>query len=176
LAPEHVAYLGTTSKTIAPGLSVGWMALPHQLACDVAELVDGPRSVPSVFVQAAYASLLERGSVDRHVRRMRRTYRARRDQLIAALRESLPGTRISGASAGFHLLLWLDEDLEERAVADACADEGVRVDTLHDLCTTSHQWPPALILGYGQIDARKIPAAVRAIKRAVARSGRPEPV
>jgi GntR family transcriptional regulator/MocR family aminotransferase len=171
LAPDRVAYLGSVSKTLAPGLSLGWMAVPHPLAGEVASALRATRGFPSVFVQAAYATLLEKGSVDRHLRRMRRVYRTRRDKLITALGESIPGSRVAGASAGLHIVLWLGENLEEQAFATACARQGVAVDTLHGNCDTTHELPPALILGYGRIDTPTIPAAVRAMERAVAQTG-----
>ena len=97
LAPDRVIYAGTASKTLAPGLRLGWLVLPPQLVDRVAEaklLAD--RGSP-VLDQLAFADFLDRGEFDRHLRRMRPVYRRRRDALLAALR-----SRAARLRAGRH--------------------------------------------------------------------------
>ena len=86
LAPEQVIYAGSASKTLAPGLRLGWMLVPPRLVDAIAlkkEHVD--RGSPSLE-QLAFADFLVRGEFDHHLRRMRPIYRARRDVLLAAIR------------------------------------------------------------------------------------------
>src|SRR5262249_57950718 len=91
LAPDCVAYVGTATKTLAPGVRLGWVLVPTHLVGEMAEQHGVARAQPSVIMQAAYARLLERGEVDRHLRRTRRKYHARRNTLIEALQRCLPG-------------------------------------------------------------------------------------
>jgi GntR family transcriptional regulator/MocR family aminotransferase len=121
LDPEHVAFAGTTSKTLAPGLRLGWLLLPHALVEPVVAL----RRVEDVHVpapdQLAFSQLLLSGAFERHVRRMRARYRVRRDRLLAMLAERAPTATPVGISAGLRVLLELPaeapsaDDLAERA-------------------------------------------------------------
>ena len=160
LAPDCVAYVGTASKTLAPGLRLGWLLLPSHLVGELAAQHGVTRAMPNIPSQAAYATLLGRGEIDRHLRRTRRRYNARRKALVEALASSLPEASVGGASAGLHLIAWLAEGADESAIADAAARRGVAIHTLHQDCTVTAPRPPALLLGYGLIGEQAIPRAV----------------
>jgi GntR family transcriptional regulator/MocR family aminotransferase len=110
LDPDHVAFAGTTSKTLAPGLRLGWLILPDTLL----EPVVAIRRMEDVHVpapeQLAFSQLLVSGAFERHVRRMRTRYRARRDRLLAMLAERAPSATPVGISAGLRVLLELPAD------------------------------------------------------------------
>jgi GntR family transcriptional regulator / MocR family aminotransferase len=167
LAPECVAYVGTATKTLAPGVRLGWVLVPSHLVGEMAVQHGVARAMPSALIQAAYATLLERGDIDRHLRRTRRHYHARRNTLIAALAEQLPAVSVRGAAAGLHLIAWLPDGADENAVADAAADRGVAVLTLHGDCSITAPLGPALLLGYGLIGETAIPRAVEQLGMAV---------
>jgi GntR family transcriptional regulator/MocR family aminotransferase len=167
LAPESVAYVGTATKTLAPGVRLGWVLVPSHLVGEMAVQHGVARAVPSVLIQAAYATLLERGDIDRHLRRTRRHYHTRRNVLIDALGEQLPTVSIRGAAAGLHLIAWLPDGADEDAIADAAAERGVAVHTLHGDCSVTAPLGPALLLGYGLIGETAIPRAVEELSRAV---------
>ena len=169
LAPDCVAYVGTASKTLAPGLRLAWLLAPSHLLGELTAQHGVTRAMPSVLTQAAYASLLEEGEIDRHLRRTRRRYQARRNALIAALGRWLPEARVGGASAGLHLTAWLPEGADEAAISDRAAQRGVAIHTLHHDCATYAPSPPALLLGYGLISEQAIPRAVREVAAAAAR-------
>jgi GntR family transcriptional regulator/MocR family aminotransferase len=154
LAPEHVIYAGTVSKTLAPGLRLGWLVLPSHLVADVADakLVDD-RGSP-VIEQLAFADFITAGEFDRHLRRMRPRYRQRRDVLLSALRERLPDLEPTGISAGLHLITWLPADLDESAVVAAAASRGLGVYGLAPYRLSSGR--PGLLFGYGALGERAI--------------------
>jgi len=168
LAPDCVAYIGTASKTLAPALRLGWSVVPSHLVGEVAVQHGVTRAMPSVLNQAAYATLLERGDIDRHLRRTRRRYHTRRNALVDALATSLPNATVGGASAGLHLIAWLPEGADETAIADDAASRGVAIHTLHQECSVIGPASPALLLGYGLIAELAIAPAVQELARAAA--------
>jgi GntR family transcriptional regulator/MocR family aminotransferase len=167
LAPEHVAYVGTATKTLAPGVRLGWVLVPSHLVGEMAVQHGVARAVPSVLMQAAYATLLERGEIDRHLRRTRREYHSRRNVLIDAVTERLPDVSVEGAAAGLHVIAWLPAGSDESAIADAAAQRGVAVLTLHQDCSVTAPRGPALLLGYGLVSKPAIPRAVEQLAIAV---------
>ncbi|MFD9488840.1 PLP-dependent aminotransferase family protein [Streptomyces sp. NPDC059991] len=148
LDPEHVVYLGTASKSLAPGLRLAWMVLPERLAGEVAERKGDVDWSCGALDQLTLAEFIASGAYDRHVRGMRLRYRRRRDQLVAALAERAPEVRVSGIAAGLHAVLELPPGTE-RAVIQAAAWQGL---ALQGLSAFRHPRTPAardaLVVGY----------------------------
>jgi GntR family transcriptional regulator / MocR family aminotransferase len=114
--PEHVIYMGTASKSLAPGLRLGWLVLPERLVEPVVRQ-KGEYGDTSGFVdQLAMAEFIASGSYDRHIRTMRAQYRHRRQQLVAAVARSSPKTTVAGMPAGLHVMLEL-ADGDESALS-----------------------------------------------------------
>jgi GntR family transcriptional regulator/MocR family aminotransferase len=148
LAPDLVAFVGTTSKTLAPALRLAWIVPPPYLIDDVENefLVTGV--TPPTLDQIAMASFIEDAALERHLRSMRRRYRTKREVLIEALGQHLPEVRVSGTAAGLHLLAWLPDGVDEHATAMRARRSQVGLHELHVHCTTRAASPPALLLGF----------------------------
>jgi GntR family transcriptional regulator / MocR family aminotransferase len=127
LAPEQVAYLGSASKTLAPGLRLGWLVLPADLVGEVAQEKLLADMGGDVIGQLALARLIESGAYDRHLRVLRRRHRARRDAMVAAVECHLPGAQVLGIAAGLHANVLLAEPVDVRAFEAACEARSVRV-------------------------------------------------
>ncbi|TDD87318.1 PLP-dependent aminotransferase family protein [Actinomadura rubrisoli] len=166
LAPDHVVYCGTASKTLAPGLRLGWLVLPPRLVADVAAaklLAD--RGSP-VIDQLTFADFLARGEFDRHLRRMRPVYRRRRDALLDALRAHLPDLEPAGVAAGQHVVAWLPPDLDEAAVVAAAARHGLGIHGLGPF-RIAGPGPGGLIFGYAILGEPAIAEGVALLATAV---------
>ena len=171
LDPDRVVYAGSASKTLAPALRLGWMAVP-------AALLDAVRYEKSIsdqttarIEQHALASFIGRGELDRHLRRMRLSYRARRDATIAAVGRELPDAKIRGIAAGLHVTVTLARPVEEAALREACAARRVSISTISDYVEGAFATDPTLLLGYAQLHEAAIPAAVAELAAAVREAG-----
>jgi GntR family transcriptional regulator / MocR family aminotransferase len=166
LEPGQVIYAGSASKTLAPGLRLGWLVLPDDLVEPVAAAkLDADRGSP-VIDQLAFADFLTRGEFDRHLRRMRPTYRRRRDALLSALHQHLPDLEPAGVSAGFHLIAWLPPGLEEAAVIAAAAQRGVGIEGLASYRIAPGR--PGLLFGYASLTEQTITEGVHILAQAKA--------
>jgi GntR family transcriptional regulator / MocR family aminotransferase len=148
LAPEHVIYVGTASKTLAPGLRLGWLVLPARLVEAVTEAKVRADAHASSFEQLTLAEFITSGAYDRHIRRARLAYRRRRNRLIGALARHAPAVRVTGIAAGLHALAELPPGLPEDVAVARAAARGVAVDGLGDYAVGEHTRGPALVIGY----------------------------
>jgi GntR family transcriptional regulator/MocR family aminotransferase len=143
LGPDHTVYLGTTSKTLTSGVGAGWLVARPDLVEAIAETRLRLGDSTAVVSQEAVRILLERGDLDRHVRRMRAEYGRRR----AAIVETLGHLPLLGDTAGLHLVVELPAGVPG-TVVERAAERGVLLDSLEKRYATD---PDAhgLILGYG---------------------------
>ncbi|MEU1026392.1 PLP-dependent aminotransferase family protein, partial [Streptomyces sp. NPDC005904] len=166
LDPEHVVYLGTASKSLAPGLRLGWMVLPSGLRDEVLGEKDAAGWSCGTLDQLTLAEFLTSGAYDRHVRGARLRYRRRRDRLVAALAEHAPETRATGIAAGLHAVLELPPGTEQ-SVVQAANWERLAVQGLsrfrHPLATAPSR--DALVVGYGTPPDHAWPAALTSLCR-----------
>ncbi|HEY5251287.1 MAG TPA: PLP-dependent aminotransferase family protein, partial [Acidimicrobiales bacterium] len=110
LDPDRVIYAGTTSKTLAPGLRLGWLVLPDRWLEPVLALRPVVDRHSSAVDQMALAEMITSGAFDRHVRHSRMRYRRRRDLLLTMLAEHAPAVTPHGIAAGLHTVVDLPFD------------------------------------------------------------------
>ncbi len=166
LAPSRVVYAGSASKTLAPGLRLGWFVLPGHLTEPMAAAkIAADRGSPALE-QVALADFISRGEFDRHLRRMRPVYRRRRDALLAALARHLPWLEPTGVSAGLHLVTWLPPELDEATVVGAARRAGVALDAVGPYRITN-PGPGGLIFGYATVNERAIAEGVARLAQVI---------
>ncbi|WP_067463794.1 MocR-like pyridoxine biosynthesis transcription factor PdxR [Actinomadura macra] len=146
LDPDVVVYLGTTAKILTADMGVGWLVGRPDLVGAVASRREELNDRTAVVPQHALRLLLERGDLDRYVRRMRGEY-ARRREVVA---RALGGLRLRGGTAGLHLVVEVPGPVAARVVRGA-AERGVLVETLErnysDLRRSG--LVTGLVIGYG---------------------------
>ena len=161
-APGLVAYAGSTSKTLAPGMRLGWLIPPGRLHTDLVEAKHASDLGSPALPQLVLARLIASGELEQHIRLVRKRQRNRRDALLRALREHLPAARVQGIAAGLHLLITFpgragpDTDL-----AEAILQAGVLVHPL----SWHRQRPgvPGIVLGYAAHPPDQLHEATRRI-------------
>ncbi|MGW4212879.1 MocR-like pyridoxine biosynthesis transcription factor PdxR [Lentzea sp. NPDC004789] len=124
LDPEHVAYLGTSSKALSPALRIAWMVLPDRFVDPVLALKTDREQYISMLDQLTLADFLASGAYDSHVRRMRLKYQRRRDRLVEAVS---PYAEVSGIAAGMHAVL---DTPHEEAIVRMARERGIEVSPL----------------------------------------------
>ena len=164
LDPDHVVYFGTASKSLAPGLRLGWLAMPPALAPEIIEAKGAADWSCGVLDQLTLAEFITSGAYDRQIRASRLRYRRRRDQLVSALAVRAPSVTATGVAAGFHAVLRLPPGTEQPVVRTA-AWHGLAV---HGL--TGYRHPAAapasldaLVVGYGTPSDSGWPGALEAL-------------
>jgi GntR family transcriptional regulator / MocR family aminotransferase len=166
IAPDRVIYVGSTSKTLAPGLRIGWMVLPTELVGPVTLAKGLADTGSSVMDQIAFANLLSSGGYDRHLRQMRRRYLARRNTLLAALSRYLPEATVLGAAAGVHLTVLFPDGFPIGELVARASRMQVRVEPLAPCYAEPSSAPPGLMLGYANLTHSQIVTGVQALARA----------
>jgi GntR family transcriptional regulator / MocR family aminotransferase len=165
LNPQRVVLLGSVSKSLAPGLRLGWLAAPPRLA-EAVRVARATSDLGSpVIDQLALAQLIASGAYDRQLRLLRRRYRARRDAMTDALARWLPGAVVHGVSAGIQLYVELPPGHDEAAVVEAAAERGVAVEGVAPL-RIAGGGPPALVLGFARLPEHRLAEAVRLLAEA----------
>ena len=148
LAPDHVIYAGTASKSLAPSLRLGWLVVPPRLLDAIAaELAAGP----SALDQLTLAEFITSGDYDRQIRRARLVYRRRLDRLAAALGRQ--GLQITGIAAGLHAVLELSRTDLERALVTRASQHGLAIDGLDSYRAgrpAAGDARAGLVIGYGR--------------------------
>jgi len=165
LDPQHVALVGSASKSLAPGLRLGWVVAPlvwHEML--LAAKRDDDFGSP-VLSQHVLARLLANGAYDRHIRRTRRRYMERRNALVTALAEELPDWEMSGRGGGLHVMLRLPAGVDEERVCAAAADRGLAVQGARAMYG-SLPAPHSLIASYARAPAGVLTEAVHRLAAA----------
>jgi GntR family transcriptional regulator/MocR family aminotransferase len=158
---DEVIYLGTFAKALYPAVRLAFAVLPRWLVEPVARARAASDRHPTWRDALAVARFIESGELERHLARVRRLYRSRRDALTAALREELGGyVTIGPAEAGIHLLAGLPAGVDDVALTERARALGLAISPL-----SPHYQDPArsrsgLLLGFGALDEERLRAGV----------------
>lgn len=171
---NSVIYLGTISKILSPTLRIGYLVVPHGLKnvfVRTKQLVDRHTSLSE---QDALATLIETGAYERHVRKVRRLNRARRETLLNCLRKHFDDdVQIEGADAGLHLVAWFHRLIqsEEKQLVDAAQRLGIGIYPIAALyekkSVLNDAAPLGLVLGYSALRHAQIEKGIALLRQAV---------
>ena len=172
LCPDRVAYLGSTSKSMAQTLRLGWMALPDALVDRVIEAEGGSQFYVDAINQLTMADFITSGQYDRHIRKMRVRYRRRRDALVDALAGF--DVEIGGLAAGVNVLLTLPDGSEHEVLRRA-GEAGIALQGLsrmrHPQAGGDIATHDGIIVGFAAPAEHAFAAAVEALCGVLSASG-----
>ena len=165
----RVIYMNTFSKTLAPSIRISYMILPPALMARFREQLGFYSCTVPSFEQYTLARFLSGGWFEKHINRMRKFYRTRRNRVIELLEGSPFADRISilEQDAGLHFLLRIDTDLSDAELVQLCADAGIRVRCLGDYY--EGEMPPwaekCLVVNYSGLQEEQLSAVLERLSQ-----------
>jgi len=158
----RVIYMNSFSKTLAPSIRISYMVLPGALMQRFQrELGFYGCTVPS-FEQYTLARFLSRGHFEKHINRMRKFYRARRNRVVQLLKECPFADRLTilEQDAGLHFLLKIQTELSDRALTEKLRSSGIRVHALSHYYHESGENTHMLVINYANLSEEALARAL----------------
>ena len=168
-AEDHVVYIGTASKLVAPSLRVAWVAPPRRLRESLNVELEGRGLVVNEATGLALAEFVASGALSAHHARVTRTYAARRAALVSAAARHLPGAVLEGVEAGLHVVLRLPDDVDDLDLVTRLARRGLAASPLSAYAVDAPV--RGLVLCYAGLPETAADDAVRALAGELAPSG-----
>jgi GntR family transcriptional regulator / MocR family aminotransferase len=166
LAPDRVAYIGSASKRLTPGMRLAWALLPSWLSWPLIQAKAVEDGGSEAIGQLALHDFIERGELDRHIRRMRLRYQRRREALLKTVARLLPQARVAAGAAGLYELVELPQEVDEAALLTAAAERGVGLEGL-SLHRFNLSGPPGLVLGFAALSEPAMEHGIRLLVEAL---------
>lgn len=165
-ATDRVFHIGTFSKTVCPGLRIGWLVPPPPLRERVLQLKADADLQANSLSQAILARTLETWDYDAHLTRVRAEYARRAERLFSSVRRQLPFLRVEAAEGGFSLFAQSDHPGDDAALLALAVEEGVSFDPGRRFRYDDAAAPLAFRLCYSNLRLGRIDEAVRRFARA----------
>ena len=159
---DRVIYINTFSKSLSSTIRISYMVLPSPLMEKYRRELSFYACTVSNFEQYTLAAFIRSGELEKHLGRMRKHYREKRDKLIACIRSQseYPRTRIREEDSGLHFLLEVDTPLTDAQLSAAAAARGIRLSCLSEYCHRPTGESRTLLINYSGLDSSRIPEAV----------------
>ena len=164
----RVIYMNSFSKTLAPSIRISYMILPEELMARFRqELGFYGCTVPS-FEQYTLARFLSRGHFEKHINRMRKFYRSRRNRVVQMLKNCAFAERLTilEQDAGLHFLLKIDTELSDRELTARLFSCGIRIHALSHYCHESREDTRILVVDYARLNEEALEKALAKLSQA----------
>lgn len=169
---DHVIYIGTFSRSIAPGIRVSFLVLPDPLLARYRAKCQFYATTVSRIDQEILTRFIREGYYERHLNRMRGVYRAKHDLLLDLLKPFQSRFHIMGENAGIHLLLEEKKQkdasgfAEENRLIELAAEIGVKVYSLENYYLDGAPVRSTVLLGFSRMSEKEMREGVELLARA----------
>lgn len=167
---DKVIYMSTFSRSLAPGIRIAYMVLPPRLLETFKENFRFYTSTVSRFEQITLANFMKEGHYTRHLNRIKKVYRERRDHLVELLENSFGNKiEITGSHTGLHMLVSFDVDLTEKKLVERAQKNGINVSGFKQFFNRKidNSEKPSLVLGFGNLTEEDMDKAIEKLRRAI---------
>ena len=161
----RVIYMNTFSKTLAPSIRISYMVLPPALMEQFQRRLGFYSCTVPSFEQYTLARFLSRGYFEKHINRMRKSYKNRRNTVISLLKQCPFADKLTilEQDAGLHFLLKVDTPLSDADLTARLAQAGIRVQALSEFYHDSRDDQRCLVVNYSGIREDALEKALEAV-------------
>lgn len=169
LEPDRVIYMNSFSKSLAPSIRISYMVLPRRLMERFRKNLGFYSCTVPSFEQYTLARFISRGFFEKHINRMRRFYKGKRNAVISALESWEYADRLTiwEQDSGLHFLLRVDTELTDQALMEILKGEGIRVRTLTSFFRDPHRDLHCLVIDYAGLSRERIRFALDTLKTVI---------
>lgn len=159
---ERVIFINTFSKTISPGIRISYMVLPQHLISEFRQKLSFYSCTVSSIDQYVLATFIKEGYFERHINRMRKLYRQKRDMVISAIQTSPLGqyAAITEEESGLHFILHIDTNIPDGKLVFMARQRGLNISCLSEYAQNKTMDSGMLVINYSGIDLAKIGQAI----------------
>ena len=162
---DRVIYMNSFSKTLAPSIRISYLVLPRQLMAAYRERLGFYSCTVPSFEQYTLERFIRLGYFEKHINRMRKFYKARRNRVLSALLGSPYADRLTvlEENAGLHFLLKIDTGMTDEELVAFCRKAGFRVQTLGEFyhSTVPESARRQLVINYSGLTDRELEQLTR---------------
>ena len=168
-AHGRVIYMNTFSKSLAPSIRISYMVLPTDLMEEFRKRLGFYSCTVPSFEQYTLARFLSRGYFEKHINRMRKFYRQRRNTVITHLKNNPLADRLTilEQDAGLHFLVQVKTQLTDRQLTAALDSVGIRIQALSEYYHDSKADRHCLVVNYSGIKEENLDKAMEALQLTV---------
>lgn len=168
---DHVIYMNTFSKTLAPSIRIAYMVLPDELMKKYHEELNFYSSTVSSFEQYTLANFISGGYYERHINRMRNYYRDYRNTIISAIKQSPIDSKVTieEENAGLHFILGINKKINDEKFKEILRNHNINISSVSDYCYNElEEFNHKFIINYSAVTKDKLTKALEIMNRALA--------